>query len=214
MKFCQNCGKQVLDMAKFCPYCGAKIAEATSNANMSNRVSPDSRISGNNISQQNSTTNQADYNRQQQNFSQQDTSREANQGMYSNTYMQPEMRITDPNQPQLGFLKSVGYVFKHTFEFGNGPAESRKSIYWWFTLAVSLIQFFSFLVYCVDEITGGIFFLLLAVVVFLPNISAMMRRLKFLGHSPYLAWLAIIPVGNIVMLIFMLQSNPRPIRYN
>ncbi|MCH4170938.1 MAG: zinc ribbon domain-containing protein [Lactobacillus sp.] len=170
MKFCQNCGKQLFDTAKFCPYCGVEITAAT---NSDRDIASRDRFEN------------ADY----------------------QSAGQP--KIVYLNQVQLGFLGSIGYAFKHTFEFTRGPAESRKSVYWWLTLANTIIDFFIFIIYCIDSLAGGLIFVMLGLIMVLPNISTIMRRLKFLGYSPYMVWISLLPSGSFLMLIFMLQSNPR-----
>lgn len=143
MNFCQNCGKQIVATATYCPYCGVKIKTALL----------------------------------------EDSDQEPIQGRASNetnVRNEPQVLGNQNVQPQLNIYNSLVYVFKHTFEFADGPAESRRSVYWWFVLAVSIL--FK-ICYRISPVLGGA----LGLIVFLPNVSAIMRRLKYLNIEPYLA---------------------------
>ncbi|MCH4170939.1 MAG: zinc-ribbon domain-containing protein [Lactobacillus sp.] len=115
-----------------------------------------------------------------------------------------QQKIYQGTQPQLNIYDSLAYVFKHTFEFTNGPAESRRAVYWWFVLAVSIL--FK-ICYRISPTLGG----MLGVVVCLPNISAIMRRLKYLNIEPYLAWLAYVPIINLIVLVWMIRAKPEAV---
>ncbi|MCH4170937.1 MAG: zinc-ribbon domain-containing protein [Lactobacillus sp.] len=217
MKFCQNCGKQVLDTAKFCPYCGAKIAEATASGHVvTDPVEPKTSVGAtdkfiqqpevpdNNSSQAESNTNNWQDGGKQQSF-------ETGQNDYANTSTQGQTVYL--NQAQLGFFGSVGYAFKYGFKFTSGPAESRKSVFWWLQLFEALVGLVFLALFLVQPFLAFVLSRLFGLVMLLPTISAIMRRLKYLGKNPYLAWLMLVLVANIVVIVWMLESRVEPVDY-
>ena len=108
----------------------------------------------------------------------------------------------------MGFGEAVESVFRHYADF-NGRA--RRSEYWFFVLFVLLVStVLSFLGGAIGgpglaRILTGLFTL----VIFVPSVALIWRRLHDTGRSGLWFLLTFIPIGQIVLLVFFcLDSQP------
>lgn len=96
----------------------------------------------------------------------------------------------------MGFLHAISYGFKHFADF-SGRA-TRSEFWWWFLFSI-IIGLLSLI-----PVIGW----LLAIIMFLPNLSMQVRRLHDTGRSGWYWLLAFIPlIGFICLLVFYLQDS-------
>ncbi len=167
MKYCPNCGQPLTEKIKYCPNCGAALLEnetlETSKEAVARENSGDS-ISNTAVKRHN--TSEASVNATQQ--------------------TRQEFTRNDSDQPQLGFVDSTKYVFQHAFDFSGQPAESRRSVFWWGFLSVTIVEFVLIFI----PIIGW----LLAIAAQGLLVSAVMRRLNYLNMNTRIAWLMFVPL--------------------
>jgi uncharacterized membrane protein YhaH (DUF805 family) len=104
---------------------------------------------------------------------------------------------------------------------------TRSEYWWWFLFTQIIILPFS-IIYQISiqgaiaagsfDIFNGAYFLLLivALALFLPSLSVLIRRLHDTDRSGGWYWILLVPiVGSIVILVFMLlESTPGPNRFD
>lgn len=96
----------------------------------------------------------------------------------------------------MGLFHAISYGFKHFADF-SGRA-SRSEFWWWFLFSI-IIGLLSLI-----PVIGW----LLAIIMFLPNLSMQVRRLHDTGRSGWYWLLAFIPlIGFICLLVFYLQDS-------
>ena len=99
-------------------------------------------------------------------------------------------------------------------------ARSTPSEYWWwvlFTLIVGIVAAVIDTVVFGTSATGvGLLAIIANIVLFLPGLSLIVRRLHDTDRSGWWFWIALVPiVGAIVLLVFMLlPSKMGPTRWN
>ena len=108
----------------------------------------------------------------------------------------------------MSFQEAVESVFR---QYANFDGRARRSEYWFFVLFVLLTSIvLSFL----GGMIGGpglarILTGLYTLVIFVPSLSLIWRRLHDSGHSGLWFLLTFIPIGQIVLLVFFcLDSQP------
>ena len=113
----------------------------------------------------------------------------------------------------MSFQEAVESVFR---QYANFDGRARRSEYWFFVLFVLLTSIvFSFL----GGMIGGpglarILTGLYTLVIFVPSLSLIWRRLHDSGHSGLWFLLTFIPIGQIVLLVFFcLDSQPGENQY-
>ncbi|WP_341778686.1 zinc-ribbon domain-containing protein [Levilactobacillus sp. HBUAS70063] len=102
-------------------------------------------------------------------------------------------------QPQLGFVGSVQYIMQHVFEFNGNTPESRKSVFWWGFVAVYLVNFILIFIPVVGELLAWATSILL--------VSAIMRRLTYIGKNAGIGWLMMIPIVAIYPIVLMFMDK-------
>lgn len=176
MKYCVKCGHELAEGAKFCPACGNPVRTTTDNVESENveamKVTDEAKATELGDARETEQTTNADS----------DTTRN-NEGA----------------QPQLGFVGSVQYILQHVFEFNANVPESRKSVFWWGTLGVLILDMVLVYIPVVGTILCWVADLLL--------VSAVMRRLKYINQNPGLAWLFLVPVLFLYPMFLMLLDR-------
>lgn len=171
MKFCPNCGHQLEKGAKFCPACGAQLT--TESSDQASEKAP---------VEQPEVTAKVTVN---------DDTRK-NENHYEEHH---ESQNGTTDQPQLGFVGSIQYIMQHAFEFNGDVPESRKSVFWWGFLGVTLLN----LVFVAIPYLGTI----LCWATQLLLVAALMRRLAYLKQNVGLGWLFMVPVISLYPLFLM-----------
>ena len=98
----------------------------------------------------------------------------------------------------IGFLEAVKRVFQHYADF---KGRSRRSEYWWFTL-------FNIIVSSVLSAIVPDFAWIWSLVVLVPGIAVVVRRLHDVGKSGWFyLWILLPLVGGILILIQMLKDS-------
>lgn len=137
--------------------------------------------------------------------------------------------------PQVGFVEAIKLGFKKYATF-EGRA-TRAEYWWWYlftTLLIAPIYVLALIVVAATASTtssldsgssttttsgagsGAALLLfglvaLVGLVIIIPSISVMVRRLHDTGKSGWWYWISLIPFGSLVLLIFMLmESTPGP----
>ena len=131
-------------------------------------------------------------------------------------------QMTGRPTEQIGFVDAAKKALMHNYANFNGRAS--RSEYWWFFLFGFCIAIPAMIL---DGLTGivlidagagasyGPFYLLGAMGLFLPGLSAMVRRLHDSGRSGWWYFIAFVPcVGFIILLVFLIQDGqPHPNDY-
>ena len=98
--------------------------------------------------------------------------------------------------PSLGFVEAIKLASSRILDFNS---RSRRSEFWWWFLFAIIIGLLSLI-----PVIGW----LLAIIMFLPNLSIQIRRLHDTGRSGWYWLLAFIPlIGFICLLVFYLQDS-------
>lgn len=194
MKFCINCGQQLEPGTVFCPNCGTRQPEESTSVQQPNVNQSLGTPSGQSTNNGGGVSDKAQQIKQQFEQFQQENAGDVN------------------NQTELGFVGSCKYVFAHWNDFST--PESRRSVYWWFTLGYMLIiAVFVILAAALSVIPvlGVLITIILGLVdiaVLIAYLSAMARRMIFLNKSPWLLLLAFVPVvGGFILLYYMLTES-------
>lgn len=113
----------------------------------------------------------------------------------------------------MSFQEAVESVFR---QYANFDGRARRSEYWFFVLFVLLtsivLSFFGGMIGGpgLARILTGLY----ALVIFVPSLSLIWRRLHDSGHSGLWFLLTFIPIGQIVLLVFFcLDSQPGENQY-
>jgi len=173
MKFCPNCGHQLEDGAKFCPTCGAQLNSA--------------------------------HNQEDETVTIEHPKESATVHNQESAPTQPQQQVHQDSvngqssQPQLGFVGSIQYIMQHVFEFNGAVPESRKSVFWWGFLGVTLLN----LVFVGIPYLGTI----LCWATELLLVAAGMRRLAYLEQKVGLGWLLMVPLVGLYPLFLMLMDR-------
>jgi len=211
MKYCSNCGQQIKSNAQFCPFCGTQQAVVTAN----NAVGA--------TSQQTSTGQQADQQQAQSNQSTQQSQagqgqqQTASQSNVVNNMAQHFQNFQQqfqgsPNQQQpLSFIESCKYCVAHWNDFKT--PESRKSIFWWLFLGFMVVNMVALIpYYIVAMLSSGLASLLLlvfGVLMTIIEVSAISRRFIYLGKSPWLMLLLVVPIAGFYVLYLLVIDKPQ-----
>ena len=141
----------------------------------------------------------------------------------------------------MSFGQAVKSVFRQYASFGG---RARRSEYWWFALFNFLVQlpaqviffvvYFRELAPVIDSAdsegnvsdtalnnidwaavgAGYVPMLLVGLVLFLPGLAVVVRRLHDTGRSGWWYWISLVPFGSIVLLVFMfLDGQPYDNQY-
>ncbi|MDO4457459.1 MAG: zinc ribbon domain-containing protein [Ligilactobacillus murinus] len=228
-KFCMSCGQQLDAGAKFCPYCGATQPTEAPNTQAQGGNQPVGQPQ-----QPQTPPVQPNPNTQQgyQQVPQQPGMQYQQQGQYQQYPQQPGMQYQQPvqkpsftlkqlknqvpgqtgPQPELNFIDSLKYTMANIVDFKT--PESRKSVYWWNTLAISVFNIIVWIIismivsvteysffYTSYDMMGDLLYILLSLInipLLLSNLSAAIRRIIYLGENP---WLVLVPGYNIYLLV-------------
>lgn len=208
MMYCQNCGQQIKQGIKFCPYCGTQQQINDSNQQMNGQQAA-----------QNQYHNQAPHgNNQSNNFV---NKTQQFQQQFQQFQQQYNGEATD--QQQLGFIGSTKYAIAHWNDFKT--PESRKSIFWWsglgagigilaleliVLLVTSIVSIISPILGSVVVIIGYLLIAVLCILITVIQLSSMARRMRFIGKEPALLWLLLVPIVQLYLYYLMLIDKPQP----
>ena len=106
----------------------------------------------------------------------------------------------------MSFTDAISDGFSKYVTFSG---RSSRAAYWWW----ALFGFLAVLVgYVLDAVLGTMFiYLLVALVLLLPNLAVTIRRLHDTGRTGWWVLIALIPfIGSIVLLVFMLLPSEGP----
>lgn len=104
-------------------------------------------------------------------------------------------------QPELGFIDSIKYCLANIFDFMT--PESRKSVYWWFTLGSILISIVGMVILLIP-IIGMIVYSIATTALTIASFAAGVRRIRYIGKSP---WWILVPFYNLYLLVI---DKPQP----
>lgn len=206
MKICPNCGRELEDNELYCIYCGTKLENSSQKSFCSNcgrALKPYERycpICGSenksfdpNAKEEEKPTSQAEY-------------------IY---------RDIDDGIPKYGAFECYKRLFTRAFDFKD---RSTRAEYWWpvlFNIVIGIVLdiinlFFPSLIFTFEyeTIIGtiysnvGLFSLIYSVILFIPNLSCIIRRIRDTGRSPLYLFMYFIPiVGPIIVLVFLAQRT-------
>lgn len=233
-KFCVSCGQQLEAGAKFCPHCGASQPVEQNQQPQAGTTQPQApqmqqQPTQAQPAQPQTPPVQPQAQQQtppvqptpQQGYQQNGYQQAGQQGQYQQPAMKPKVTFKQLKnqipgqagpQPELNFIDSVKYTIANIIDFKT--PESRKSVYWWNSLAISIVDIAVFiLILIIKSITANDFYytgfdmiasilmilLLLAnIPMLLSNVSAAIRRINYLGENP---WLVLVPGYSTYLLL-------------
>ena len=110
----------------------------------------------------------------------------------------------------MSFTEAIRDAFSKYVTFRG---RSSRSAYWWFYL-FGVLAVLAALAIDTALDTGGVVYVLVALVLLLPNLAVSIRRLHDAGHSGWWMLIALVPlIGFIVLLVFTLQGSQPPNRW-
>jgi uncharacterized membrane protein YhaH (DUF805 family) len=118
----------------------------------------------------------------------------------------PITRPPAEEESAVSFTEAVAQAFSKYFVFGG---RASRPAYWWF----ALFQILATLAASVIDVALDTYvtYLIVAVVLFIPGLSVLVRRLHDAGHSGWWVLILFLPlIGLIVMLVFTLQASDAP----
>ena len=103
----------------------------------------------------------------------------------------------------MGFGEAVSTCFKKSVVW---EGRASRAEFWWFYLAQILIIFAAGII---DQIIGtGFLYIIALIVVILPSIAVLIRRLHDTDRTGWWYWIQLLPlIGLIVILVFMLSGS-------
>ena len=103
----------------------------------------------------------------------------------------------------MGFGEAVSTCFKKSFVW---EGRASRAEFWWFYLAQILIIFAAAII---DQIIGtGFLYIIAVIVVILPSIAVLIRRLHDTDRTGWWYWIQLLPlIGLIVILVFTLSGS-------
>ena len=114
-------------------------------------------------------------------------------------------------RPQLGFVEALKICL--TEKFCNFVGRARRSEFWWFALANSVVSYLVNLIGgLISPTTGLVLACIVMLALLLPGLGVSVRRLHDIGKSGWMLLLALIPVvGAIILLVwFAKDGDPKP----
>ena len=103
----------------------------------------------------------------------------------------------------MGFGEAVSTCFKKSVVW---EGRASRAEFWWFYLAQILIIFAAAII---DQIIGtGFLYIIALIVVILPSIAVLIRRLHDTDRTGWWYWIQLLPlIGLIVILVFTLSGS-------
>ena len=103
----------------------------------------------------------------------------------------------------MGFGEAVSTCFKKSVVW---EGRASRAEFWWFYLAQILIIFAAAII---DQIIGtGFLYIIALIVVILPSIAVLIRRLHDTDRTGWGYWIQLLPlIGLIVILVFTLSGS-------
>ena len=103
----------------------------------------------------------------------------------------------------MGFGEAVSTCFKKSVVW---EGRASRAEYWWFYLATILIIIAASII---DQIIGtAVFYIIALIVLILPSIAVLIRRLHDTDRTGWWYWIQLLPlIGLIVILVFMLSGG-------
>lgn len=200
MGFCENCGMQIADDAKFCENCGAPHMQAVSqqaSEHASQAEQTQSYSYGQPEQQSAASSSYAGSTYNAGNTYGTDSTYNTGSNSYSG--------YTSDPLPMMGFTEAVQTCLSKYIDFSG---RARRSEYWFFTLFVCIAQmvlgFAGNMIFGAPE-NGGTNMLqnLFSLAVFLPSVAVFWRRMHDIGRTGLWFLLNLVPfIGQIVLLVF------------
>lgn len=212
---CTSCGNMISENAKFCRICGAAITKPEPQKEVFDmpdlfatdaeaNAKPQSRVEM--YDDRQNYGNQAEY-ENQENF---------DEPLKRGRYDLPIYNEGDGSPRYVGFADAIKLFFNNCFNF---KGRSTRSEFWWvqlFTGVITIIIFNILNILSANEekidkygFVGIVSLVLSAVLLILaiPSISLIIRRLHDVGKSGNYFWFVLIPTIGIVILIVFLSKE-------
>jgi uncharacterized membrane protein YhaH (DUF805 family) len=120
------------------------------------------------------------------------------------TVQRPSVRLAPITRGgSMSFIESIQTCFSKyvTWQGRAGRAE-----YWWWVLFAFIVYIVGFIIDLVAK--SPIPVIILALVLLLPSLAVVVRRLHDTGRSGWWYWIALIPfVGGIILLVFVCSAS-------
>ena len=112
----------------------------------------------------------------------------------------------------MSFTDAIKSVFSHYATFSG---RARRSEYWWWALFAGLVGIVLEAPFLATQKPALILpYLLWTLVILLPNLALVSRRLHDTGRSFWWIWIALVPlVGAIVLLVFAVTDSQGDNKY-
>ncbi|AYC10666.1 hypothetical protein LS1_00628 [Ligilactobacillus salivarius] len=234
-KFCTNCGSQLNEGAKFCPNCGNSVVSTNTSETTTNQAEKKKFCTncgsqlrdgvkfcsncGSSVGSSNRTVSRTTV---VQGRTGSNNGNPFNQ--IQDYYEQTKEEYGNLTDQELGFVGSVKYALVHWNDFKG--VESRKSVYWWLLLGMTVIGFGMYVLLLIigalfSNVPGldviGSFIILVAlmalgVIMSIAELSAVVRRMRYLNVQNIAMWMiltfVIPPILLYTFIYLMLIDDP------
>jgi len=112
-------------------------------------------------------------------------------------------------RPQLGFVEAVKRCVVE--KYCNFEGRARRSEYWWFALANSIVSYLANLIGgLISPTVALVLCAIVGLALLLPGLGAGVRRLHDIGKSGWMLLIALIPiVGAIILIVWFAKDGDR-----
>lgn len=228
MKFCPRCGQQLDDNAMFCVRCGVACNENVQNPSATSPIqnpifnNPNAPIyEPQNAENPNQQQTNPSPNYAPQNASEQYSYQGTYYGDPTNPYMNQAPYMGNQPVHDNTLFEAYKLAFKN---YANFEGRTRRRDYWFFVLVNSIVGMVFGMIMAISAafsgfsdsegagfawvILSGVVVSIYSIVVFIPSLSILVRRLHDTGKSGGYVFLEFIPyVGSIILLVFCCMDS-------
>lgn len=206
MKLCKTCGANLNDDAAFCYICGGSSEQSGTMKMPTDVEDIEATTVLNDNSFNEETTVLNDDNPYQNMYLQSPVQQQPPFQAYGNPYYKPGYQESNK---QINYGNAVEKPsFKDCYikfwkNYTNFTGRARRSEYWYVVLANILVSFVTIIPY-IGQVVGGLY----TIVVLVPTLALMVRRLHDLGKDWYYIFFALIPLaGQIILLVWFCTDS-------
>lgn len=117
-------------------------------------------------------------------------------------------KLSDQNKAEEQF-NMLDWFVKCLKNYANFSGRARRKEYWFFTLVQFIILVITQIIDAILS-TDFVFYAIAALALFIPSLSAAVRRLHDIGRSGWWFLIALIPLIGTILLIIWLATETKP----